>query len=46
MSVAQANYTIKSIGIIVNTKLKQQFDQKKQVTSFPPFIDSFIDLID
>jgi hypothetical protein len=31
MSKAQANYIIKSIGIIVNTKLKEQFEQKKHV---------------
>jgi hypothetical protein len=30
MSKAQANYIIKSIGIIVNTKLKECFKQKKQ----------------
>jgi hypothetical protein len=33
MAKSQANYAIKSIGIVVNTKLKRAYDDKKKVTA-------------
>jgi hypothetical protein len=38
MAKSQANYAIKAIGIVVNTKLKRAYDDKKKVQSIILFI--------
>ena len=42
MAKSQANYAIKSIGIVVNTKLKRAYDKKKKVFASLPIPEYYL----